>query len=93
MKKTLFVLTLTLLSAVACSKKDQAKTIEYYVANIEEARAVIKDCESRIETASDLPKVMAEENCANAKLAISRWSEEYSRGSGKPITEAPVRVF
>ena len=92
MKKPMAVLMLTL-SVVACSKKDQAKTIEHYVANIEEARAVIKDCESRIETASDLPKVMAEENCANAKLAISRWSEEYSRVSGKPIAEAPVRVF
>lgn len=67
----------------ACTHKEEAKPIDYYVAHIDEARTVLKDCESRIKTASDLPKVMAEENCSNARLASERWQNEYTKGSGK----------
>ena len=67
----------------ACTHKEEAKPIQYYVEHIDEARSVLKDCESRIKTASDLPEVMSEENCSNARLASERWQKEYTQGSGK----------
>lgn len=90
MKKVVLIAVVMGLSA--CTHKEEAKPIEYYVQNIDEARTVLKDCESRIKTASDLPKVMSEENCSNARLAEERWMTEYTQGAGKSVPRAK-RVF
>jgi hypothetical protein len=86
MKKLLLISVV--LGITACTHKEEAKSIDYYVAHIDEARTVLKDCESRIKTASDLPKVMSEENCSNARLAEERWMNEYTKGAGKTVPRA-----
>lgn len=77
---------------VACSSKEQAKSIDYYLDNIVEAKQVIQDCRSRVKTASDYQKIMGEENCANAELAQQQWNIKQNSSTGKTATKtAPIR--
>ncbi|MFW1916246.1 EexN family lipoprotein [Acinetobacter sp. ULE_I064] len=90
MKRLAIIMLSTLI--VACSSKEQAKSIDYYFENISEAKDVIKDCRSRVKTASEYQKIMGEENCANAELAQQRWNKQQNSSSGKTATKtAPIR--
>lgn len=92
MKRLATILITTLI--VACSSNtEQAKSIDYYYENIVEAKAVIQECESRVQTASNYKKVMGEENCANALLAQDRWNKEQNRSTGKETTKTVPHKF
>lgn len=85
--KKLYILMMAFGFIAGCGKKQPVQTIDYYLAHQDEMKKQIEDCKSRIHTASDLPEVMKDENCANADMAAKRWMDEYTRSSGKALPQ------
>lgn len=87
----IIIISLTALLG-ACSAKEEAKPVDYYIEHISEAKEVINQCRERVKTASDYQKIMGEENCANALLAEKHWNQKQNSSSGKTATKTePVR--
>jgi hypothetical protein len=88
MKNVCLVVLITL-SCFACSKKESAKPVDYYVSHIDDARQVVAECQGRIKNASDAPAIWSEANCANASLAIDQWTDKYTKNEGKKVRLHP----
>lgn len=79
---------LALVVMLGCSEKQETYTVEYLYENKEIREKVLEECKSKVNTPSDLEKVMQEPNCQNAQQAEIQYAKEFSRtGADKKVQQ------